>query len=148
MRSGRVEAAPDGADGDRGFAPGAWLAVGRAGHHEAGGAHRAVEAAFEVAEVSAWHRAQQRGLDAQREIAVRGAGLAQALEGVSRAAQTFADPAVPFAVAAAGGALGIERLADGVPFADHGNELVAESLLRRVRLGLAVLALPEQGGGT
>ena len=72
----------------------------------------------------------------------RGAGLAQTLERVSCAAQTLADPGVPFAVAVAGGAFGIERAADGVPFAADGNELVAE--LRRVRLGLAVLALPDQ----
>ena len=102
------------------------------------------EAAFEVAEVSAWHRAQQRGLDAQREIAIRGAGLGQTLEGGSRAAQTVADPGVPFAGAAAGGAFGIERPADGVPFLDHGNELVAKRFLGRVRLGVAVVAVAEQ----
>ena len=110
-------------DGDWGFAAGSQLAVGRAGHREAGVAQRAGEPAFEVAEALPWPSAQERGLDARREIAVRGAGLAQTLEGVSRAAKTVADPGVAFAVAVAGGALGIERPADGVPFADHGNEL-------------------------
>ena len=111
-------------------AAGARLAVGRAGQREAGSAQRAGEASFEVAEALPWPSAQQRGLDAQREIAVRDAGLAQTPEGVSRAAQTVVDPGMPFAVAAPGGALGIERPADG--------------FLGRVRLGVAVVAVAEQ----
>ena len=118
--------------------------MGRVGHRESGGAQCAGEAAFEVAEALPWPSAQQRGLDAQREIAVRGAGLAQTPEGVARAVQTVADLGLPFAVAAAGGALGIERPADGIPFLDDGNDLVAERLLGRVSLGLAVVAFAEQ----
>ena len=101
--------APDRADGDGDFIGRLQLAFGRAGHLETGGAQGAYKAAFEIAEVPARYGPQQRGLHAQRQIAVRGAGLAQTPEGVARAAQTVADPGVPFAVAAAGGALGIER---------------------------------------
>ena len=144
LRKARLGAAPGRADGDGEFLGRPQLAVGCAGHLEAGGAQGAYETAFEAAEVSARHCPQQRGLDAQRQIAVRGAGLAQTPEGVARAVQTLADPGGPFAVAAAGGALGVERPADGVQFAGHGIEVFAERLLGRVRLGLAVVAFAEQ----
>ncbi len=74
------------------------------------------------------------------------AGLAQTFEGVSRVAETFAESAVPFAVATPGRALGIQCLADGVPLAGNGIELVAERLLCRIGFGPSVLALAEQVG--
>jgi len=114
------------------------------GHRETSGMQRPVKAAFEVAEVPARGSASKRGLNAQREIAVRSAGLGQALKRIPRIAQTFTCLGVPLAVAAAGGALGVERAADGVPLADGGGKLAAKRLLRRGRLGLAILAPPGQ----
>ena len=83
------------------------------------------EARLDAAEVGARRGVQQRGLDAQSQIPVGGAGVAEARDGELRAAELDEDAGVPLAVAAAGGALGLQRLAQRVPFAADGPGFVA-----------------------
>ena len=78
------------------------------------------------------------------EAALDRADGGREIAGGARAAQTVANSGLPLAVAAAGGPLGIERPADGIPLLDHGNELVAKRFLGRVRLGPVVVAFAEQ----
>ena len=86
------------------------------GHLEAGGGERAAEALFEAVEVVARRRAQERGLDAERQAAVPGAGFPEALGRGDRVAETAATGGVPLAVAAACCPLRLEGLAQRIPF--------------------------------
>ena len=98
-------------------------------------------APFEAAQVLARPGAQQGSLDAERHAAVSGAGVAEARDGGQGTFETVVVLGVPLAVAAAGGALVLQRLTQGIAFAADGGEFVAARLASLRRAGIAVSAL-------
>ena len=85
---------------------------------------------------------QQRRLDAQRQVAVSGAGLAEARHGGACVPDAGMAAGLPLAVLPADGALGLQRPAQRVPLAADGLDVVALRLPSLAVAGFAVAQLP------
>ena len=83
----------------------------------------------EAAEVAAGRPLEQGGLDDQGEIAVEVAGRGEALRGCPCVVEAAAGPGVALAVAAARGALGLQRPAQGVALVPQGVAFAPEGIL-------------------